>query len=65
MSAERIAQALDGRKEGNGWRCECPIHTGHHLVVKESREDKTLLWCHTGATFPEIAKALEEQGLWG
>ena len=47
MTAEAIAQALDGKREGGAWRCLCPVHQGHALIA-EDKNGKTLVHCHAG-----------------
>ena len=37
MSAAMIAAALgDPRREGRAWRCRCPLHGGHSLVLRDA-----------------------------
>lgn len=59
----KIVYALQGKKEGRDFRCECPIHGGSHLVVTDKRGNIQMN-CMMGAKFPELVAALEERGLW-
>jgi putative DNA primase/helicase len=44
--AERVAKALgDPRREGGAWRCNCPLHGGHSLIVNDGREGRLLVKC--------------------
>jgi putative DNA primase/helicase len=58
-SAEDIAAQLEGRREGLQWRCRCPVHGGHSLMVTEGIDGKVLLHCFgADCKFGEITKAL-------
>ena len=58
-----IVDALDGRKEGNGYRCRCPVHGGKSLIVTD-RDGKILFHCKQGCEQVEVIAALRERGLW-
>ncbi len=63
VDLRRIVSALEGRKEGNSWRCRCPCHDGRSLIVKLDGE--TLLCnCKGGCSQEDVIAALEERGLW-
>ncbi len=59
----RIVSALEGRKEGNSWRCRCPCHEGRSLIV--TLEGETLLCnCKQGCSQEDVIAALKERNLW-
>jgi hypothetical protein len=54
MSAADIAAALGGaRREGRQWRCMCPLHGGHCLVLADGREGRLLVRCWGGRCDPQ------------
>ena len=65
MSADlnRIIDALDGRREGSSWRCRCPIHNGHSLIVTD-KDDTLLVKCHGGCEQRDVLAALKKRRLW-
>lgn len=63
MSFDAIVQALDGKKEGRGFRCRCPVHQGKSLIVDE-KNGKILVNCQQGCTQEDVIQALTELGLW-
>jgi len=64
-SAEEVALLLDGTREGDGWRCYCPVCGGHGMLITTSRRSgKILYYCwNTGCPFLEIIRALRELGV--
>ena len=64
-SAEEVALQLDGTREGDRWRCYCPVCGGHGLLITTSRHSgKILYYCwSTGCSFLEIIRALHEIGV--
>jgi putative DNA primase/helicase len=66
-AAERIAARLGyACREGRGWRCTCPVHGGHSLVVADGREGRLLLKCWGGnCSVKEIFGALRRLRLIG
>ena len=58
-----IAEALNGRKEGSSYRCECPLHNGRSLIVTENNA-KILFNCKSGCPQGDVLAALKERGLW-
>ena len=64
-SAEEVALQLDGTREGDRWRCYCPVCGGHGLLITTSRRSgKILYYCwSTGCPFLEIIRALRELGV--
>ena len=64
MTAPELADALEGRREGQEWRCRCPVHGGRSLCVTE-KDGRLLLTCRAGCPQAEVIKSLREMGLWG
>jgi hypothetical protein len=63
MTAREIAAALgNARREGRDWRCQCPVHRGYSLTLRDGR-DTLLVKCWGGCTAPEILDALRSRGL--
>lgn len=60
---EQLVKALEGRREGSSWRCQCPVHGGGHLIVS-IKEGKPLLHCMQEASQEELMSALRERELW-
>jgi hypothetical protein len=63
VTAEQIAERLDGRRVGGGWLARCPglIHTrgdrSPSLSVGEGRDGRVLVHCFAGCTVEEICAA--------
>lgn len=64
MNASDLAEALNGRWEGTQYRCLCPVHNGHSLMVKPANRSNPLVSCFGGCDFRDIVKELEAIGLW-
>lgn len=64
MEAMALAEALEGKKEGNDYRCRCPVHGGRSLLVRDANRLNPLVVCMGGCEFREVVRALESQGLW-
>jgi len=64
MNAADLAEALEGRREGNQWRCRCPAHGGKALMVKESDRENPVVHCFGGCDFRDVWAALKDMGLW-
>jgi putative DNA primase/helicase len=63
MSAREIAAALgNARREGRGWRCQCPVHSGGSLTLRDGR-DTLLVKCWGGCAAHEVLDALRSRGL--
>jgi hypothetical protein len=63
-TAETVAAALDGVREGDSWRCLCPVHGGHSLIVSESANGRLLFKCFGGdCSYFEIVAALSDCGI--
>ena len=67
-SAETIAKALGGRKTGNGWIAQCPLHDDQtpSLSISAGRDGKVLVHCHAGCNQRDVFIAvLRNRGLCG
>lgn len=65
MKAESIAEALGGRKVGQGWTARCPAHDDREpsLSIRDA-DGKVLVRCHAGCNQRDVIAALKERGLW-
>jgi putative DNA primase/helicase len=63
MSAAGIARRLGGRRQGDNWRCACPLNCGYCLVLSDREGGGLLLHCFGGCTFNEVMLTLVEYGL--
>lgn len=64
MNAEDVADALGGKWEHTQYRCRCPVHGGHSLMVKPADRTNPLISCFGGCEFRDIVRELKAQGLW-
>ena len=64
MTAQALASALEGKREGHEWRARCPVHGGRSLCIRE-RAGKVLVVCRAGCSQSNIIRALREMCLWG
>jgi len=65
VSAENLAQALGGKKSGQGWMARCPAHDDHDPSLSINEKDgKPLVYCHAGCSQKEVIDALRQCGLW-
>lgn len=64
MQAADLAEALEGRREGNQYRCRCPVHGGRSLMVKDTDRENPVVYCMGGCEFRDIVRELEARGLW-
>jgi hypothetical protein len=64
MGAREIAEKL-GRAErrGHDWRCNCPLHNGHSLTLRDSPEGKLLVKCFGGCDSKDILAELRRRNL--
>ena len=66
MSAAAIAAALgDARREGRAWRCRCPLHGGHSLVIRDGDIGRVLATCWAGCNRLDVLAELRRRGLLG
>ena len=61
-SAQEIAEALGGRRSGDGWICHCPAHDDKNpsLAVKDGNNGKPILYCFAGCEYSAIVEALRD-----
>lgn len=67
LSAQAIAQALQGKPAGKGkWKALCPAHEDHNpsLSITESPTGRTLFRCWAGCTQEAVIEALRGRWLW-
>ena len=67
VDAETIADALDLKRNGKGWRGPCPVCGGSDKSNKFSLKDGDngpLVYCFSGCTFESISSELRSRGLW-
>ena len=68
MDASSIAESLNLRRNGNGWRGPCPVCGGSDKSSKFSIRDGdmggVIVWCFAGCTQREIIKELKSRNLW-
>jgi len=63
MKAAEIATALgDARREGRGWRCHCPVHGGHSLVLADGDGGRLLATCWAGCAAKQVFAELRHGG---
>ena len=66
MSAAMIAAALgDPRREGRAWRCRCPLHGGHSLILCDGDSGRLLATCWAGCDRRKVLAELRARGLLG
>jgi putative DNA primase/helicase len=66
MSAADVAALLGyARREGRGWRCRCPLHGGHSLVLRDGHDGLLLLTCWAGCDRLDVLAELRRRGLVG
>jgi hypothetical protein len=63
MRAAGIARQLGGQRQGNNWRCPCPLECGYSLSLRDGEDGRLLAFCFGGCEFDEIMSALVEYGL--
>jgi hypothetical protein len=65
MTAEKIAQALGGKRSGRQWKCKCPAHDDHDpsMIVFDGR-DAVQVRCLSGCDPRDIIAALKARGIW-
>ena len=65
IDAQYISEALNGKKAGNSYACDCPVneHSRAKMYVTD-KADGVLIHCHAGCSFQEMVAALKTLGLW-
>jgi hypothetical protein len=66
VTAEEIAKALKGKKDGRGWKACCPAHDDNNpsFTVSDGNKGGAVFHCFAGCTQEEVMSALERRGLW-
>jgi hypothetical protein len=67
MDAQTIAEALNGKRYGKGYRSACPVCGGSDKSTKFTMTDtgdRTLIYCFSGCSFIELVTELRSRGLW-
>ena len=66
MNAAEIANAFGGAgREGRDWRCDCPVHGGNSLTLRDGRDGLLLKCWGAGCDAREIFMALRRLRLIG
>jgi putative DNA primase/helicase len=67
VTAPVTAAALgSARREGRDWRCRCPLHGGHSLVLADGRDGRLLVRCWGGGCDArDVLAELRRRGLIG
>lgn len=63
MNPAALARNLDGHRQGNNWRCDCPLGCGYKLSLANGDDGKLLAYCHGGHGYEAILTALVQFGL--
>jgi hypothetical protein len=59
-----IAATLgDARREGHAWRCRCPLHGGHSLILRDGDAGRVLATCWGGCDRHDVLAELRGRGL--
>ena len=67
MNAESLARGLNGRRNGSGWLCRCPVpgHVDKHPSLRiNERDGKVLIKCWSGCSQGDVIAVLKHRGLW-
>jgi putative DNA primase/helicase len=65
MSAETIAKALGGRKNGRGWIARCPAHNDRNPSLSIDENDgRVLVKCRAGCEQAAVISALKARNAW-
>ena len=66
LSADSLAQALDGKRSGTDWIAHCPAHDDRNpsLSISESPDGKLLVKCHAGCSQQAVIEELRKLNLW-
>ena len=65
MSAETIAKALGGRKNGRGWIAHCPAHNDRNPSLSIDENDgRVLVKCRAGCEQAAVISALKARNAW-
>ncbi len=66
LSADLLAQNLEGRRSGKGWIAKCPAHEDNKpsLSIGVGRNGRPLVHCFSGCTQDELIQELKKRDLW-
>jgi len=68
IDAATIAEALGGKRSGQGWRAPCPVREHRTdkkpLAIADGQDGRPLVYCHAGCAFEDISSELRSRGLW-
>lgn len=65
MTAETIAEALDGHKCGVGWIARCPSHEDQTpSLSNRDTNGGNVVRCHAGCEQEQVIAALRSRGRW-
>lgn len=66
MTAEALARALGGRRNGSGWMARCPAHDDREpsLSIRGTFDGRVLVRCHAGCDQARVVETLRSLGLW-
>jgi putative DNA primase/helicase len=66
MIARDVAHVLgDAIRDGKGWRCRCPLHTGRSLVIRDGASGRLLVTCWGGCDRRDVLAELRRLGCLG
>jgi hypothetical protein len=63
MNAAGIAQLLGATRQGDNWRCPCPLGCGYSLSLADGDDGRVLAYCLGGCPFDQVMTALVGYGL--
>jgi phage/plasmid primase-like uncharacterized protein len=61
--AASIADNLGGWRQGDNWRCPCPLECGYTLSLRDGDDGRLLAYCFGGCEYNDILAVLIEYGL--
>jgi len=66
MDCDKLANALGGKKNGDGWLACCPAHVDKtpSLSIDKGNNGTPLFFCHAGCSQEQVIDALRTRGLW-
>ena len=63
MGAAAAARQLGATRQGNNWRCACPLDCGYSLSLSDGEDGRLLAFCFGGCDFNQVMSSLVEYGL--
>lgn len=66
ITAQTISESLNGKPNGNKYRCNCPVgnHKAPNLIVSDRIDGTIGIHCYAGCEFIEIVNELKSRDLW-